>query len=135
IVVDLFGLGEQDFWVLFIPIIGGLMVGAWLSGRLAERVTRSRSVDLALGFATFAAILNVVLALGAPRLPYAMIGPALLALGIAVAFPAIQLEILDAFPHNRGAAASLGTFAALAFNALLAGVISPLVTGSLLEVA
>lgn len=135
IVVDLFGLGEQDFWTLFVPIISGLMIGAWISGRLAERITRSRIVDLALVFATLSGVVNVVLVLLAPRLPLAMIGPALLALGIAVAFPAIQLEILDAFPHNRGAAASLGTFASLAFNALLAGVIAPLVTGSLIEVA
>lgn len=135
IVVDLFGLGERDFWTLFVPIIFGLMVGAWLSGRLAERVTRSRIVDLALVFATLSGVVNVVLVAFLPRLPYAMIGPALLALGIAVAFPAIQLEILDAFPHNRGAAASLGTFASLAFNALLAGAIAPLVTGSLIEVA
>lgn len=135
IVVDLFGLGERDFWVLFVPIIGGLMVGAWLSGRLAERVPRTRFVDLALAVGLLAAVLNVAIVAGAPRLPFAMIGPALLALAIAVAFPAIQLEILDGFPHHRGAAASLGTFASLAFNAVLAGAIVPLVAGSLLEVA
>lgn len=89
--------------------------------------------DLAVGL--LAAVLNVAIVAGAPRLPFAMIGPALLALAIAVAFPAIQLEILDGFPHHRGAAASLGTFASLAFNAVLAGAIVPLVAGSLLEVA
>lgn len=135
IVVDLFGLGEQDFWVLFVPIIAGMLVGAWLSGRLADKVSRARLVDVALVFAVGAGLLNVVLMLIYPHLPLAMVAPALLSCSIAVAFPVIQLEILDTFPDHRGAAASLGTFASLAFNALLAGVIGPLVTASLLTVA
>lgn len=135
IVVDLFGLGEQDFWMLFVPIIVGMCVGAWLSGRLAERVSRTRLVDAALLLAVAAALLNVVFMLVHPHLPLAMVAPSLLSCAIAVAFPVIQLEILDTFPEHRGAAASLGTLASLGFNALLAGVISPLVTASLLTVA
>ena len=135
IVVDLFGLGEQDFWVLFVPLISGLMLGAWVSGRLAERFSRNRLVDAALVAGLVAGVLNVVIVLIAPHPPWAMVGPFLLSFSVAIAFPAIQLEILDAFPHHRGAAASLGTFASLAFNALLAGVIAPLVTGALVGVA
>jgi len=135
IVVDLLGLGEQDFWMLFVPIITGLLIGAWLSGRLAGKVRRTRLVDVALACAVGAAALNVVLMLIWPHLPLAMVGPALLSSCIAVAFPVIQLEILDTFPDHRGAAASLGTFASLTFNALLAGAIAPLVTASLLTVA
>jgi DHA1 family bicyclomycin/chloramphenicol resistance-like MFS transporter len=135
IVVDLFGLGEQDFWVLFVPIIAGMLVGAWLSGRLADKVSRTRLVDVALACALGAGLLNVVLMLIHPHLPLAMVAPALLSCSIAIAFPVIQLEILDTFPEHRGAAASLGTLASLGFNALLAGVISPLVTASLLTVA
>ncbi|GAB2601478.1 multidrug effflux MFS transporter [Pseudactinotalea suaedae] len=135
IVVDLLGLGEQDFWMLFVPIITGLLIGAWLSGRLAGKVRRTRLVDVALACAVGAAALNVVLALIWPHLPLATVGPALLSCCIAVAFPVIQLEILDSFPDHRGAAASLGTFASLTFNALLAGAIAPLVTASLFTVA
>lgn len=135
IVVDLFGLGEQDFWKLFVPLIGGLMLGAWVSGRLADRYSRNQLVDTALAAAVVAGLLNVVIVLLVPQPPLAMVGPFLLSFCIAIAFPAIQLEILDAFPHHRGAAASLGTFGSLAFNALLAGVIAPLVTGALVWVA
>lgn len=135
IVVDLFGLGEQDFWVLFVPIIAGLMLGAWISGRLAGRVHRLRLVDAALLGTVVAGVVNVALMSIAPALPWAVIGPAMLACGIAIAFPAIQLEILDTFPHHRGAAASLGTFGSLGFNAVLAGVVAPLVTGTLLLTA
>ena len=135
IVVDLFGLGERDFWVLFVPLISGLMLGAWLSGRLAGRMSRNRLVDLALGGAVAGGVINVVLVLIAPLPPLAVVGPLLLSFAIAIAFPAIQLEILDAYPHNRGAAASLGTFASLGFNALMAGVLAPIVTVSIVTVA
>ncbi|MFV0253808.1 MAG: multidrug effflux MFS transporter [Beutenbergiaceae bacterium] len=135
IVVDLLGLGEQDFWVLFVPVIGGLLVGSWLSGHLAGSMRRERLIDAALAATVVAGVANVVIVMVTPHLPWAMVGPGLLAGAIAVAFPAIQLEILDSFPANRGAAASLGTFGSLAFNAVIAGIIAPMVGLSLMHVA
>ena len=135
IVVDLFGKGEQDFWILFVPLIGGLVIGAWLSGRLAGRVETYRLVDHAVALALVAGAVNLTLMTLVPRLPYAVVGPGLIALAVAIAFPVLQLAMLDLFPHHRGAAASLASFASLVFNALLAGAISPFVTGSLLVLA
>src|SRR5699024_1720102 len=34
-VVELLGKGEQDFWIFFVPMIAGLMLGAFLNSRLA----------------------------------------------------------------------------------------------------
>ncbi len=134
-VVDLLGKGEQDFWMLFVPLIAGMVVGAALSGRLAGRIDSSHLVDRAIAVALLAATLNLALMVTLPRLPYAVLGPALIAFAVAIAFPVLQLSMLDLFPHHRGAAASLATFASLVFNALLAGAISPLVTGSLFALA
>lgn len=135
IVVDLFGKGEQDFWMLFVPLIGGLVVGAWLSGRLAGRLDSATLVDRAVVLAVVAGVLNVALMALVPHLPYAVVGPGLIALAVSIAFPVLQLSMLDLFPHHRGAAASLASFASLVFNALLAGAISPFVTVSLLVLA
>lgn len=134
-VTDLLGKGEQDFWILFVPLIGGMVVGAWLSGRLAGRIDSSVLVDRVIVAALAAGLVNLVLMLTLPRLPFAVIGPALIAFAVAIAFPVLQLAMLDLFPHHRGAAASLASFASLVFNALLAGLISPLVTSSLLVLA
>ena len=131
LMVDLLGKGEQDFWILFVPMITGMVLGAFLSGRLAGRVDSSRLVDRAIALALLAAGLNLTLVTVLPRLPYAVLGPGLIALAVAIAFPVLQLAMLDLFPHHRGAAASLASFASLVFNALLAGAISPLVTTSL----
>ena len=135
LMVDLLGKGEQDFWMLFVPLISGLVVGAWLSGRMAGRIDASRLVDGAIALALVAGGLNLTLVTIAPRLPYAVLGPGLIAVSVAIAFPVLQLLMLDMFPHHRGAAASLATFASLMFNALLAGAISPFVTSSLVVLA
>lgn len=135
LMVNLLGKGEQDFWILFVPMISGMVLGAFFSGRLAGRVDSSRLVDCAIAGALLAAGLNLTLGTFLPHLPYAVIGPGLIALAIAIAFPVLQLAMLDLFPHHRGSAASLASFASLVFNALLAGAISPLVTTSLTVLA
>lgn len=142
-VVQLLGLGEQDFWVLFGPLILGLMSGSWVVGRVAERVRRSRLITLGFwGIVTSTTVNLLLVALVAPTpgelswalLP-AMIGPMLIAFTVALVFAPIQLEVLDLFPHQRGAAASLGTFFSLLLNALLAGAIAPLVSATLVSFA
>ncbi len=135
IVVDLLGLGERDFWVLFVPMIAGVAIGAWLSGRLAHRLRRRAIIDLSMSVLLASAAANIVLVLAAPRLPFAVVGVFLIAFAIAIAFPVLQLEILDLFPTHRGTAASVGTFASLVFNAVLAGLIVALVTATLLSTA
>lgn len=135
VVVELLGKGEQDFWMLFVPMIGGMVTGSLLTNRFAGRVDSNRMVDLTMAGLLAAAALNVLLCAVAPTLPWAVLGPAAMGIAIGVAFPVQQLAMLDLFPEARGAAASMASFAALVFNALLAGVISPLVTGSLLTTA
>ena len=121
--------------MLFAPLIGSMVIGSWIAGRLAGRMRTDLLLDRAIGFTVVAAITNVVIVTVSPTLPFAVIAPGLIALGAAISFPVLQLAMLDLFPHHRGSAASLATFASLAFNALLAGVISPFVTGSLLVMA
>jgi DHA1 family bicyclomycin/chloramphenicol resistance-like MFS transporter len=135
IVVDLLGGGERDFWLLFVPMIAGMMTGSWLSTRLADRVEPRHLVDAAMAALVVAAGANVLLMATQPVLPWAVAGPALLGVAIGVVFPLLQLAMLDLFPERRGSAASMASFASLLFNAALAGVGVPLVDGSLLQVA
>lgn len=131
-VVKLLGKGDQDFWVFFVPLITGMMLGSFANSRLAGRVAPTRIVTVGLLWALLASVLNAVLSSlpGAPDLPWAVLGPALMATGIAFAFPVLQLRMLDLFPKQRGSAASLQAFISLMINAALAGVVAPLVTTS-----
>ena len=135
IVVDLLGLGEQDFWVLFVPLVGGMVVGSWISGRMAGRVTGPVLVDRTMVLVLVAASLNVGVAALAAQLPWVLVGPTLLGTAIGMAFPVLQLALLDLFPHRIGSAASMSAFAVLISNAALAGLLAPVVTTSLLTAA
>lgn len=134
-VVDLLGLGEQDFWVLFVPMIGGMVVGSFVTNRLAGRLDAQVLVDRTMVGLLLAAAVNLGLVVVSPTVPWAVLGPGLLGIAIGIAFPVLQLAMLDLFPHHRGSAASMATFASLTFNAVLAGLVTPLVSASLVTVA
>src|SRR5690606_34442432 len=131
VVVDLLGLGEQDFWVLFVPMIGGMVVGSWLTNRLAGRLDGRVLVDRAMAGLVLAGAANVVLTAVVPTLPWAVVGPALMGTAIGIVFPVLQLAMLDLFPHHRGSAASIASLASRVCNAALPGLEIPLVRPSL----
>lgn len=135
VVVDLLGLGEQDFWKLFVPLVGGMAIGSFTGGRVAERIPGERLVDLALRAGLGVAVLNVALAALTPSLPWVLVAPALMGVVIGIAFPVVQLTLIEMFPKNRGSAASMGAFLLLLGNTLLAGALGPVVTASLLTTA
>ena len=136
-VVDLLHRGELDFWMFFVPMISGVVLGSWVSARAAGRISGRRLVTLGLLFAVAAGVGNVAIA-STPvgdQVPYAVMGPMLLAFGVATAYPTLQLAMLDLYPRRRGAAASLGMFVQLVLNAVTTAALVPLVTGSVRTLA
>lgn len=135
---DRLGLGEQDFWVLFVPLIIGIIGGSLVQQRIAHRVRAERIVAVGLGIIVVTAVANVVLAwlpATSGRLPWAVLAPTGLAFGAQLVFPVFTVAMLDLFPHRRGAAASAQSFEQLLFNAALSGVIVPIVGGSVLSMS
>src|SRR5690606_13811353 len=65
-----------------------------------------------------------------PQVPWAVLPMVLNSFGIALVFPIITLSILDMYPRQRGAASSLQAFTSLVLNALIAGLLSPLLSHS-----
>ena len=136
-VLNLLKLDAQHFAWLFIPAIAGMMTGAFLSGRLAGRLSASATVRLGYTIMLGAAALNVTIALllPSPRVPWSVLPIGLHAIGIGINFPTLTLLLLDRFPHHRGAVSSVQAFVSLVLSAILAGAISPLVSGSALGLA
>ena len=131
-VLDLLELGPQQFAWLFIPAIGGLMLGSFLSGRLAGRLDARRTVRLGYAIMLAASVANLAagLLLDTPRVPWSVLPIGLHSAGIGIAFPTVTLLLLDRFPHHRGGVSSLQAFVSLIASALIAGAISPLVSHS-----
>ncbi|WP_460452885.1 multidrug effflux MFS transporter [Arenimonas aestuarii] len=136
-VMDLLGLGEQDFVWFFAPTIGGMMLGAWCSGRAAGRMTGRRLVGWGFFFCGIAAAYNIGYnaLTDSPSLPWAILPTAMGAFGIALVFPIVTLGLLDMYPRQRGGASSMQAFIGLLSNALIAGVLSPMVSHSGLALA
>lgn len=136
-VVDLLGEGELDFWKLFVPMIGAMVVGSLTSGRFGRTFTSSQLVTLGYAVSTAGAVIGVVVALtpAGEMLPWAVAGISFVAFGNGLAFPNIQMLMLDLVPGRRGAVMSASTFVTLVFNAISAAVVAPYAGRSVLGFA
>ena len=130
------GLAPTQFFWFFSLTIGGIMLGAWVSGRMAGRIAPARQIrhGFLIMFAT--ALVN----LGANWLFTADVSWALFPLGVftfgwAMMVPVVTLLVLDLHPERRGMASSLQMFIGSSANGLVAGVIAPLVMHSPLALA
>jgi DHA1 family bicyclomycin/chloramphenicol resistance-like MFS transporter len=131
IIYGLFDLDENGFPVLFVPAIAGIMVGAFLSGRMAGRVPRLLTVRIGFIVMFCAVAFNVGYhAFHPAALPWTVLAVMLYSVGMALAGPSVQLMVLDLHPRLRGTASSLQGFTHSLFTAIAAGLISPLVAHS-----
>jgi DHA1 family bicyclomycin/chloramphenicol resistance-like MFS transporter len=136
IMLQLLGKGEQDFWMLFVPFVVGMILGYFMNARLAHRVPTQRLVSIAMVALVTSSLAGVVVAFVAGNhLPWVMVFPPVIAFSMAVSFPILQLAMLDRFPTRRGAAASGQSFTQLLFNSLLSGVIVTIVATSMASIA
>lgn len=130
------GLGHNDFLWLFGPAVGGIMLGAFVSGRLAGRFSARQQVNLGYVLMFAAAVANLLQAwLLTPAVPWAVLPLGLYTVGMSIAAPSITIVLMDQFPHLRGTVSSVQGFVQTMMSTLLAGVIAPLVWGSVLEMA
>ena len=137
IVRGLLGLSAQGFPWLFLPVVIGLIAGAWWSGHLAGRRSITFTVNLGYVVMLLACATHVSLAMvfPAPQLPWSMLPLVLHGVGVQLAFPTLTLLLLDRFPHHRGGISSVQAFASLLLSAVVAGVLSPLLSASMLHLA
>lgn len=130
-------LGEGGFAWLFIPTIGGMTTGAFLSGRMAGRTLPVRQIGIGFACCALSAVLNIAYAASVEQLqlPWAVMPIFLGGLGTALIFPVLALAVLDMYPQQRGLASSLQAFVQLMISTVVAGVISPLLSGRPLHLA
>jgi len=130
-VIDILKLDESAFAWLFIPAVAGVVIGAFASGRLAGR--RSPRATVKYGYALMLAAAAIDLGYNlafAPAVPWAVLPLMLYSAGMSLAMPSISLLVLDLYPATRGLVASLQGFMQTMLNALVAGLVSPLLSHS-----
>ena len=134
------GLAPTQFFWFFCLVIGGIMTGARWSGRMAGRMAPERQIQRGFQVMLVASAinlaLNAALAIGAPMAwAWAMPPVALFSFGFALIAPVVTIKLLDLAPDRRGMASSLHAFVGSIANAVLAGLVSPLVMHSNLALA
>jgi DHA1 family bicyclomycin/chloramphenicol resistance-like MFS transporter len=130
-------LSETQFAALFVPIICGIMGGAWLSGRLAGKMPGAKQIKigytLALSGSGLSVLLHVLVA--EPPLFLQQVLITTLATGVQMMMPIFALRMLDLFPHTRGAAASVQSCAMLGIGAIFMGAIVPAISYSMVTLS
>ncbi len=129
VIFDFMKLEANDFSMLFIPMVVGMMGGAWLSGQLAHRWPQERTLTLALMLMAVGTLLNSAQALWLdPTIIAAVLPLVIYTCGIGIAMPAMMVMSMDCFPNHRGTASAMGGFVQMLANALIASVAVPLLS-------
>jgi len=137
VVVDHWHLKETEFANLFVPVIGGLISAAYVSGRMAGRFTYAQQSRLGFMLAmSGSGLMILILAIfPAASIFIQQIILAMIAFGAQLAGPTLSLRMLDLFPHARGSAASVQSCVSIAISALVFGFIAPALSDSMLSLA
>lgn len=133
---DHLALAPTQFFWFFLLTIGGIMSGAWVSGRMAGKVAPKRQIRDGFLIMLVTSLVNVAAnALFTAHAAWALWPLAVFAFGWALMVPVVTLLVLDLHPERRGMASSLQAVIGSTANGLVAGVVAPLVMHSTLALA
>jgi MFS transporter, DHA1 family, multidrug resistance protein len=125
----------QFFW-FFLLTIGGIMGGAWWSGRLAGKIKPRHQIRHGFLIMLATSVVNVALnLLFTPNAWWALLPLAVFAFGWALMVPVVTLMALDQVPERRGMASSVQACVGSLANAAVAGIVAPLVMHSTIALA
>jgi DHA1 family bicyclomycin/chloramphenicol resistance-like MFS transporter len=129
-------LGPSQFAWLFIPSVSGIFLGALAANRMAGKMSFSRQIRIGFVLMLAAVTFNVGYHLFLPpALPWTVLPMFFFTFGSSIIAPGATLLALDLFPHIRGTVASCQSFLTTLMGALVAGVISPALSHSVLALA
>ena len=136
--MEILHLPETAFAWMFIPLIGGMVVGSAWGGKRAHRMRAgTHEVDRLWRDGRWRRVLNVGLqrAVRGRRCRGPCCRWSIYTFGLAVAMPAIQVSALALFPDNRGLASSMLSFIQMMSFALVSGLVAPLLFDSAFKLA
>lgn len=135
-VITLLGQDETGFGWLFIPLVGGGMLGSVISTIIASRLSPARQKQIGFTLMGLACVVNVGYnLLFTASLPWAVLPIALYTLSWSLISPLVVLQAVGFFPTMRGLASSLQGFVQMMLFALITSALVPLLFHSALWLA
>jgi DHA1 family bicyclomycin/chloramphenicol resistance-like MFS transporter len=123
-------LSETQFLWLFGPMAVAMVVGAWISGYCAGKISGNRTILLGYMVMAIAAVGNITLnMLMPPVAPWTIVPLVFYVVGMSIAMPSLTLFTLDLFPEQKGLAASCQGFIGLGANSAASAFV-PLIWGT-----
>ena len=130
-VINILHLSETDFGWLFLPLIGGMMLGSFAAGKLSNRLKPRAIISAAFAIMLLSTAANLAFcAWFEVKIPWAVIPLFTYAFGAALGTPVMSMITLEMFPKVRGLAASFQTFVFMLLFAIESGIVVPLLFGS-----
>lgn len=132
VIYDFMKLSANDFGLLFIPIVISLIIGAFTSGKLSRRWTKSHVIVFGFSIMIAGVISNIFQVIFLETSVLNIVAPLVIyVFGLSLIIPAVTIVCLDFFPKNRGAAASMQSFFQMLASAAVAGIAVPLLQTSI----
>ena len=130
------GLSAHQFGWQFVPMVGGIFLGALGANRLAGKIPLFRQVRIGYFFLIGAAVCNVLYHSFFPAaIPWSVTPLFFYAIGMSLVAPGVTLMTLDLFPHTRGIVASCQSCVVTFLAGIVAGLIAPILENSPLWLA
>jgi len=125
-VMNILGQSETAFAWMFVPMIGGMMIGSALAPRLLARTSTGASVAFGFTVMLTAVSLHLIYSLlFTPTVPWAVVPLAFYSFGLSFVAPAVTVRALSLFPEMRGMASSVQTFVQMMTFAMVSGLVAP----------
>ena len=125
------GYAADDFYIMFVPVVLGIMAGSYASAKLSGQYSSLKIITIGSVIMLMASLINVLQASYLPVSSVVVITPVVLyGVGMALTMPALTVLGIDQLPNHRGLASSLQGFMHMGGNALVAGIVAPLVFNS-----
>ena len=129
-------LSSSQFGYLFIPTVTGMILGSFISKKTAGIISPAKMLKIAYLWMLLITSINLIFCLFSPSIIFVNIGLiALYNIGMAAAMPLISIKALDCFPKARGTAASGQAFSQMLVSSVVAGLVIPIIWGSLATLA
>jgi len=129
-------LSSSQFGYLFIPTVTGMIIGSFISKKTAGIISPARMLKIAYLWMLLITTFNLIFCLFFPSILFVNIGLiAFYNIGMAAAMPLISIKALDCFPKARGTAASGQAFSQMLVSSFVAGLVIPIIWGSLATLA
>ena len=124
LLMDILHLKPNEFYLLFVPVVSGIMLGAFTSNYLVNHFNSRQMINTFLSLMILIALINVILSFTITISPLRSILPLILySFSLATIMPVLGVSIINCFPNNRGTASAMQSFVQMGFNGITANVI------------